>query len=103
MNTSIEAKIEATKDELSTKLTSCSTELKNMEKRIEANSKGIDSGEVDKRVKSAKEELSAKIAADNKALEKRLDATAADIKTVGDLGGKVSKQEEKLAKLKSTV
>ena len=103
MNTSIEAKIKATKDELSTKLTSCSTEVKNMEKRIEANSKGIDSGEVDKRVKSAKEELSAKIAADNKALEKRLDATAADIKTVSDLGGKVSKQEEKLAKLKSTV
>ena len=103
MNTSIEAKIKATKDELNTKLTSCSTEVKNMEKRIEANSKGIDSGEVDKRVKSAKEELSVKMAADNKALERKLDGTAAEMKTVGDLGAKVSKQEEKLAKLKSTV
>ena len=103
INTSTEAKIKAAKDELNTKLTSCSTEVKNMEKRIEANSKGIDSGEVDKRVKSAKEELSAKIAADNKALEKRLDGTATEIKKVGDLGDKVSKQEEKLAKLKSTV
>merc|ERR1712233_246260 len=74
----------------------------NMEKRIEANSKGIDSGEVDKRVKSAKEELSAKIAADNKALEKKLDATAADVKKVNDIGGKVSKQEEKLAKLEAS-
>ena len=103
MNTSLEAKIKAAKDELSTKLTSCSTDVKNMEKRIEANSKGIDSGEVDKRVKSAKEELSAKIAADSKAFEKRLDGTAADIKKVGDLGGKVSKQEEKLAKLSKQV
>ena len=73
-----------------------------MEKRIEANSKGIDSGEVDKRVKSAKEELSAKIAADNKALEKKLDATAADVKKVNDLGGKVSKQEERVAKLEAS-
>merc|ERR1719239_804949 len=103
MNTSLEAKIKAAKDELSTKLTSCSTDVKNMEKRIEANSKGIDSGEVDKRVKSAKEELSAKIAADSKAFEKRLDGTAADIQKVGDLGGKVSKQEEKLAKLSKQV
>merc|ERR1712223_1884284 len=103
MNTSIEAKIKAAKDELNTKVTSCSTEVKNMEKRIEANSKGIDPGEVDKRVKAAKDELSTKIAADNKALEKKLDGTAAELKKMGDLGGKVTKQEEKLAKLKTSV
>merc|ERR1719320_647408 len=74
-----------------------------MEKRIEAKSKGIDSGEVDKRVKAAKDELSNKIAADNKALEKKLDGTAAEVKKMSDLGGKVTKQEEKLAKLKTSV
>jgi len=35
-------------------MTSCTNDIKALEKRIEANSKGIDSGEVDKRVKQQK-------------------------------------------------
>jgi chromosome segregation ATPase len=103
LNTAIENKVKVAKEELSTKITTCSTEVKALEKRIEANSKGIDSGEVDKRVKSAKDELTAKITTDNKALEKKVDATAADVKKICDLGVKVTKQEESLTKLKTTV
>jgi len=92
-----------TRDEFSNKVTSCTNDVKALEKRIEANSKGIDSGEVDKRVKAAKDELTTKINTDNKALEKRLDTASADIKKVSDLGTRVTKQEESLTKLQSTV
>jgi len=47
--------------------------------------------------------LTTKITTDNKALEKRLDTTSADIKKVSDLGTRVTKQEESLGKLQTTV
>ena len=103
LNTSIETKMKATKDELTTKVTNCSTEVKSLEKKIEANTKGIDSVEVDKRVKNVKEELTTKMTNENKALEKKFETATADVKKVGELSTKVTKQEENIAKLKTTV
>ena len=103
LNTSMESKVKAAKDDLNTKISGCTTEIKTLEKKMETNTKGIDSGEVDKRVKSAKDELSTKIATDNKALEKKLETTNSDLKKLSDIGTKMTKQEESLAKLKTTV
>ena len=57
LSLSIEAKNKSTKDELSAKQITLSTELKALEKKVESSSKGVDSSEVDKRVKTVKDEL----------------------------------------------
>merc|ERR1711971_229819 len=69
-----ETKMSKLKDELSSKVAACATDVKSLEKRIEANTKGIDSGQVDKRIKSAKDDMTSSIEAKNKSTKDELNA-----------------------------
>jgi len=57
----VETKIQKTKDDILSKVTTCSTEVKALEKKLEGNSKGIDSAEVDKKIKTAKDEVNSSV------------------------------------------
>jgi len=53
----IEGKIQKIKDDITSKVTNISTEVKSVEKKVDGNTKGIDSTEVEKKIKAAKEEI----------------------------------------------
>jgi len=57
----IDTKIQKTKDDVLSKVTTCSLEVKALEKKLDGNSKGIDSAEVDKKIKTAKDDLNSSV------------------------------------------